>query len=225
MSARRPAPALRPVPAGRLQWARPAVPTSSRCTPVDVAAFRLGRTPVTRAQYAPFLRRRGRAPPWWHDPAFAGRISRSWASPGSSAWRSRNGWREAAGAGACPPKPSGSGRRAAASCRRRPRGATRCPRARCPRVRSRALAGRPRHAERLRPARHGHDRPRVVRRLVRAPYYAVAASGAGPRSARRASRGGSWRHRVRWSPPSARSSLPPAFRYADYGFRVVCAPG
>ena len=38
---------------------------------------------------------------------------------------------------------------------------------------------------------------------------------------RRASRGGSWRHRVRWSPPSARSSLPPSFRYADYGFRIV----
>jgi hypothetical protein len=26
---------------------------------------------------------------------------------------------------------------------------------------------------------------------------------------------------VRWSPPSARSSLPPGFRYADYGFRVL----
>lgn len=38
---------------------------------------------------------------------------------------------------------------------------------------------------------------------------------------RRSSRGGSWRHRVRWSPPSARSSLPPGFRYADYGFRVL----
>lgn len=38
---------------------------------------------------------------------------------------------------------------------------------------------------------------------------------------RRASRGGSWRHHVRWSPPSARSSLPPHSRYADYGFRVV----
>jgi serine/threonine-protein kinase len=38
---------------------------------------------------------------------------------------------------------------------------------------------------------------------------------------RRASRGGSWRHRVRWSPPSARSSLPPDYRYSDYGFRVL----
>jgi sulfatase modifying factor 1 len=41
------------------------------------------------------------------------------------------------------------------------------------------------------------------------------------RGERRASRGGSWRHHVRWSPPGARSSLPPGYRYADYGFRVV----
>jgi formylglycine-generating enzyme required for sulfatase activity len=39
--------------------------------------------------------------------------------------------------------------------------------------------------------------------------------------ARRASRGGSWRHRIRWSSPSARSSLPPDYRYSDYGFRVL----
>lgn len=38
---------------------------------------------------------------------------------------------------------------------------------------------------------------------------------------RRASRGGSWRHAIRWSSPSARSSLPPEYRYADYGFRVL----
>jgi formylglycine-generating enzyme required for sulfatase activity len=38
---------------------------------------------------------------------------------------------------------------------------------------------------------------------------------------RRASRGGSWRHHVRWSKPEARSSLPPEYRYADYGFRLL----
>ena len=38
---------------------------------------------------------------------------------------------------------------------------------------------------------------------------------------RRASRGGSWRHRVRWSAPSASTSLPPDYRYSDYGFRVL----
>jgi len=41
------------------------------------------------------------------------------------------------------------------------------------------------------------------------------------RPGRRASRGGSWRHAIRWSAPSARSSLPPSYRYADYGFRVL----
>jgi serine/threonine-protein kinase len=41
---------------------------------------------------------------------------------------------------------------------------------------------------------------------------------------RRASRGGSWRHRVRISRCAARSSLPPHLRYGDYGFRVACDP-
>ena len=38
---------------------------------------------------------------------------------------------------------------------------------------------------------------------------------------RRASRGGSWRHHIKVSRCAARSSIPPAFQYADYGFRVV----
>jgi formylglycine-generating enzyme required for sulfatase activity len=55
-------------------------------------------------------------------------------------------------------------------------------------------------------------------------YYADSpvADPRGPEEGeRRASRGGSWRHHVRWSSPSARSSLPPEYRYADYGFRVL----
>ncbi len=39
---------------------------------------------------------------------------------------------------------------------------------------------------------------------------------------RRASRGGSWRHRVKVTRCAARSSLPPEYRYTDYGFRVAC---
>jgi formylglycine-generating enzyme required for sulfatase activity len=38
---------------------------------------------------------------------------------------------------------------------------------------------------------------------------------------RRASRGGSWRHHIKVSRLAARSSISPAFQYADYGFRVV----
>jgi len=38
---------------------------------------------------------------------------------------------------------------------------------------------------------------------------------------RRASRGGSWRHHIKVSRCAARSSIPPEFHYADYGFRVA----
>ncbi len=40
-------------------------------------------------------------------------------------------------------------------------------------------------------------------------------------SRRRASRGGSWRHHIKVSRCAARSSIPPDFKYADYGFRVA----
>ncbi len=43
-----------------------------------------------------------------------------------------------------------------------------------------------------------------------------------PALARRASRGGSWRHFTKVSRCAARSSIPPEFQYADYGFRVAC---
>lgn len=38
---------------------------------------------------------------------------------------------------------------------------------------------------------------------------------------RKASRGGSWRHHIKVSRTAARSSIPPEFQYADYGFRVA----
>jgi sulfatase modifying factor 1 len=38
---------------------------------------------------------------------------------------------------------------------------------------------------------------------------------------RRASRGGSWRHHIKVTRCAARSSIPPQFRYADYGFRLA----
>ena len=45
-----------------------------------------------------------------------------------------------------------------------------------------------------------------------------------PSGTRRASRGGSWRHHIKIARCSARSSIPPTFQYADYGFRVACDP-
>jgi formylglycine-generating enzyme len=58
-----------------------------------------------------------------------------------------------------------------------------------------------------------------------ADYYASSPerNPRGPEAGeRKASRGGSWRHHVKISRCSARSSIPPAFQYADYGFRVAC---
>jgi formylglycine-generating enzyme len=56
-------------------------------------------------------------------------------------------------------------------------------------------------------------------------YYAISPER-NPRGheqgQRKASRGGSWRHHVKISRCSARSSIPPEFQYADYGFRVAC---
>ena len=57
-------------------------------------------------------------------------------------------------------------------------------------------------------------------------YYAVSPerNPPGPETGvRRASRGGSWRHHIKMSRCAARSSIPPEFQYADYGFRVACA--
>jgi formylglycine-generating enzyme required for sulfatase activity len=58
-------------------------------------------------------------------------------------------------------------------------------------------------------------------------YYAVSPEidPQGPaHGVRRASKGGAWRHHIKFSRCAARSSIPPDFRYADYGFRVVVAP-
>jgi iron(II)-dependent oxidoreductase len=55
-------------------------------------------------------------------------------------------------------------------------------------------------------------------------YYAVSPvdNPTGPATGeRRASRGGAWRHHLKFSRCAARSSLPPSFRYNDYGFRVA----
>jgi sulfatase modifying factor 1 len=57
-------------------------------------------------------------------------------------------------------------------------------------------------------------------------YYAYSAeqNPRGPLTgSRRASRGGSWRHHIKVTRTAARSSIPPEFKYADYGFRVACS--
>ena len=60
-------------------------------------------------------------------------------------------------------------------------------------------------------------------------YYAVSPdrNPSGPEQSsmkppRKSSRGGSWRHHIKVARCTARSSIPPEFQYADYGFRVAC---
>ncbi|MCC6391027.1 MAG: formylglycine-generating enzyme family protein [Bryobacterales bacterium] len=57
------------------------------------------------------------------------------------------------------------------------------------------------------------------------PLYYAASPSLNPQGpltgARRASRGGAWRHHIKISRCAARSSIPPQFQYADYGFRVA----
>lgn len=57
-----------------------------------------------------------------------------------------------------------------------------------------------------------------------ADYYAVSPqrNPRGPSGGkRRVSRGGAWRHKVKASRCAARSAIPPAFQYNDYGFRLA----
>lgn len=57
-----------------------------------------------------------------------------------------------------------------------------------------------------------------------ADYYRISPdrNPQGPaEGTRRSSRGGSWRHYTKVSRCAARSSIPPEFQYADYGFRVA----
>lgn len=60
-------------------------------------------------------------------------------------------------------------------------------------------------------------------------YYAISPerNPQGPEQSslkppRKSSRGGSWRHHIKVARCSARSSIPPEFHYADYGFRIAC---
>jgi iron(II)-dependent oxidoreductase len=195
--------------------------------PVELGSFRLGRTPVTHAQYGAFLGQTGvEAPPWWTDPDFSGPdqpvigvtwfeamayaewlavvSGGRWRLPTEAEWeRAARGGLESAPTPWGPSVPDGEV----------PTGLLRGP---WPVGRGTSNGfdlldvGTVVHEWCL--DRYGAD------------YYASSplVDPRGPdEGERRSSRGGSWRHRVRWSPPSARSSLPPGFRYADYGFRIL----
>jgi formylglycine-generating enzyme required for sulfatase activity len=193
---------------------------------VCVRPFALGRTPVTRAQYAPFLRDGHPAPPWWNDPAFADPdqpvVGVTWLDAVAYA-----DWLSAVAGGRWRLPTEAEWERAA---RGGIEGAS------TPWGDSVPVGEVP-HGPLSAPWPVGQGRSNgyglfdigtIVHEWCldwyQADYYERAPEDdpRGPgEGERRASRGGSWRHHVRWSPPSARSSLPPSFRYADYGFRVL----
>ncbi len=222
------APSLVSIPGGRFRMGAPdGRPDEAPVHEVEVGAFLLGRTPVTRAEYAPFLADTGNAPPpWWSHRAFAdpgqpvvgvtwfdaaafaewlGRVwGGTWRLPTEAEWEraARGGLAEAATAwGAALPE-----------------GEVPAGRLEAPWPVGRGTANG-----------YGvHDVTTLVHEWCldwyAEAFYAVAPERdpCGPEEGeRRASRGGSWRHHVRWSTPAARSSLPPSYRYADYGFRVL----
>lgn len=202
-------PELVRVPAGRfLMGSEHGRPDEAPVREATVAAFALGRTPVTRAQYAPFLdTAMAEAPPWWRDPAFAHPdqpvVGVTWFEAAAYCEWLGTGFRlpteaewERAARGGIESAPTAWGE--ALPPGEIPEG---------------PLVG-PWRAGRGAPNGFGlHDMGTIVHEWCLDAY-----PGDPPR---RASRGGSWRHRVRWSPPSARSSLLPELRYADYGFRIL----
>jgi formylglycine-generating enzyme len=200
------------IPGGRFELAGP-----EGCRRVvEIAPFFLGRTPVTNRQYSAFLEsERAPAPPWWSDPAFSAPLQPvvgltwfdavaycAWLSEiAGGRWRlpTEEEWEFAVGGGLLAPAtpwgeevPSGEV----------PEGPLTAP------------------WETGRGTPNGYgllDAGTIVHEWCANWHEPSPASG--PR--RRASRGGSWRHQIRWSSPSARSSLPPDYRYSDYGFRVL----
>ena len=181
--------------------------------PID-PPFLLARTPVTNRQFAPFLETgRVAAPPWWTDPgfsapeqpvvgitwddamAFCAWLSESdggrWRLPGESEW-------EIAACGGLDAPRTAWGD--AVPVGEIPEG---------------PISG-PWEVGQGTPNGYGlMDMGTIVHE------WCLDWDPAPREPRRRASRGGSWRHEVRWSPPAARTSLPPSFRYSDYGFRPL----
>jgi sulfatase modifying factor 1 len=179
-----------------------------------MAPFRLGRTPVTNREYAAFLATGLAAPPpWWGDDAFSSPrqpvVGVTWPEASAfCAWLSRADggrwrlpseaeWEHAACGGLHSPKTAWGDAIPPGEIPDGPLAA-------------------PWEAGRGTPNAYGlMDMGTIVHEWCldrvdpdRTPF-------------RRASRGGSWRHAVRWSSPFARSSLPQEFRYSDYGLRVL----
>src|SRR5688572_26230898 len=219
--ARGPVPAVMAIPGGRFRMGSDGGrPDERPVREVEVSAFALGRTPVTRAEYAAFLASgRSDTPPWWSDPDYMRPdqpvVGVTWFDAASYA-----AWLTAAAGGVWRLPTEMEWERAARG------GLDQAATAWGDSLPAGEVPGGPLRGPwpvgRGTPNAFGlYDMGTIVHEWCSdwyEPEKMVTAEGT---PARRASRGGSWRHHVRWSPPAARSSLPPGFRYADYGFRVL----
>ena len=195
---------------------------------VEVDAFEMSGYPVTRAEYAAFLAATGHERPRdWNDPAFAGDdlpvVGVSWHDASAyCAWRTEHGsrerlpteaeWERAARGGIDGAVfPWGDGIPAWIPDGGRGPLAGPWP----------VTLGEPNPFGLYGIAANVHE---WCADWHDRGYYASSpeVNPRGPDSgARRASRGGSWRHMVTISRCAARSKIDPAFRYTDYGFRTA----
>ncbi len=183
---------------------------------VEIFSFAIGRSPVTNREYAGFLESgRAPAPPWWRDPEFAAArkpvVGVTWedavtfcdwlSEMAGGRWRlpTEAEWEFAMCGGLIAPRTAWGNEVLAGEI---PDGPLTSP--------WETGCGAPNGYGLLDPGTIVHEW---------CANWSEPAPAFGPR--RRASRGGSWRHQIRWSSPSARSSLPPDYRYSDYGFRVL----
>ena len=199
---------------------------------VDLAPFQLALTPVTREQYSQFLEATGHeAPSFWKEPAFqhprSPATGPSWQDATAfCTWYSQLSgnevhlpseaeWEFAARAGREVLYPWGN------------EGLEEVPD-----YDRRWLAG-PEPVDAYE-SRHpwgflgmGENVHEWCRDWYDRDYYhdSPVRNPTGPDSGRRrSSRGGSWRHAIKITRCTARSSIPPHFRYADYGFRLCRNP-
>jgi len=197
---------------------------------VRLSAFGIGRFPVTNREYRVFLRQTQRSePPFWRDPAFSEpdqpvvgvtwydadaycrwlseRTGKAFRLPTEAEWeRAARGGREGA---LYPWGDQAPGEKGFAGCN--------------------ASGNGPAPVGVNEPNGFGlYDMSEGVHEWCGDYYgydyyrHSPERDPPGPASGnRRASRGGSWRHRIKFSRCAARSSLPPGLRYADYGLRVA----
>ena len=195
---------------------------------VWVAPFEMAVHPVTRAEYAPFLRSTGREPPReWSNPAFAAPdqpvVGVSWNDAVVYClWRTSNGapqrlpseaeWERAArGRRQSDRYPSGN--EIPSWIPNGGRGPLEGPWV--------VSLGEPNDFGLYGIGANIHE---WCADWHARTYYDESPSRNPPGAAtgvRRSSRGGSWRHAVTLSRNAARSKLDPSFRYTDYGFRVA----